>query len=98
MSYLDGDKFRVDLLVNNDELRDALQDVVNVFTDEEIAESIGPRLTCTEAGMIADLIGLIAGSEAANVWLTGHGTGDAEPTDVHHDYYLMSEASIPDAE
>jgi hypothetical protein len=97
MPYADDGRFTVTLPADTHALREALQDVVNVLTAVETADGVGPHMTCTEAGIIGDLLELVAGEQAANAWLMGHALGDHDPADAHHDYYLMSEASVEEA-
>jgi hypothetical protein len=58
------------------EIASAAMNVVEVFADGEIADSVGTSLTCTEVETLADLFRATGHEQAAQVWIDCHAEGD----------------------
>ena len=53
----------------------------DVLVDGEVADDLGPRLTCTETEILARLIELALGAEYAKYFIKAHAQGDDEGDD-----------------
>lgn len=73
------------LVVQHDELSDALAELAGVFGDGMTSDMVGSQFTCSEADTIARVLVLAGHREAAETWLRGHAQGD-EDGDSHHVY------------
>ncbi|MFI5863543.1 hypothetical protein [Streptomyces sp. NPDC051546] len=70
------------LVIQHDELKEALADLASVFGDGMTADHTGPAFSCGEADTIARVLALSGHREAAETWLSGHAQGD-EGDDYH---------------
>ncbi|ATI18775.1 hypothetical protein SEA_DAUDAU_74 [Streptomyces phage Daudau] len=73
------------LVVQHDELNDALAELASVFGDGMTADHTGSGFTCTEADTVARVLVLAGHTDAAETWLHGHADGD-DGGDSHYHY------------
>lgn len=73
------------LVVQHDELKEALADLASVFGDGMTASETGSAFTCGEADKVARVLVLAGHRDAAETWLAGHAEGD-EGDDFHFTY------------
>lgn len=59
-----------------EDFRQAYLDFESTWNDSMLAYHVGPKLTCTEVGVLADLLSAAGASEAADTWLEGHVDSD----------------------
>jgi len=72
------------LVVQHDELNEALAALAGVFGDGMTADHTGSGFTCTEADTIARVLVLAGHHDEAASWLEGHATGDDGGDDHWH--------------
>lgn len=70
------------LVVQHDDLSDALKGLAAVFGDGMTADDIGPSFGCSGADQVARVLVLAGHREAAETWLSAHAQGD-ELEDFH---------------
>jgi hypothetical protein len=71
----------------------AVKQFCALFADGMFCAGIAPRVTCDEADIIAAMLVLHGGGEAARTWLDCHADGDDEPDDRHHIPGIPDDAS-----
>ncbi|MFF3006336.1 hypothetical protein ACFVTF_26435 [Kitasatospora sp. NPDC057940] len=69
----------------HDQLRKDVDELIDVLNDGMLADSIGERLTCTEADALARFFARTGHSHVAELWLGCHAEGD-DGGDLHRDY------------
>jgi hypothetical protein len=57
---------------------------LELFADPMFCAMVAPRLTCGEADVIASMVAIHGGTDAARMWMDCHADGDDEPDDEHH--------------
>ncbi|MFH8414378.1 hypothetical protein [Streptomyces collinus] len=73
------------LVVQHNELSDALAELASTFGDGYVAFDTGSKFTCSEADSVARVLAVAGHEDAAVTWLRGHAEGD-EGGDSHHVY------------
>ncbi|MFG2923906.1 hypothetical protein ACGFYA_20675 [Streptomyces sp. NPDC048305] len=81
------------LIVQHDDLTDALRELADVFGDGMTADHTGGAFSCGEADKIARVLALAGHREAAETWLSGHARGDEGD-----DYHFVSNDEDPEDE
>lgn len=62
----------------------AVEAFVNVWSDGMLLSDMGPKMTCTEANVLAELLATYGRDDSAEVLIAAHAESDEEGDDVKH--------------
>lgn len=79
--------------MDQQQILDAAAAFGDAFTDDILSDEIGPKLTCEEAEIVADLLRATGHPEAAVMWIKDHSLSDDEG-DAHYLERVAYEAEL----
>lgn len=66
---------------------EAADELAARWEDGMLASDVGPKFTCDEIAPLLTLLRALGRDHAAEAWEQGHGEGDDDEFDEHHDIY-----------